>query len=189
MTHDDSKLLVPVYDGLTYLNIDDGTDADVVGFVLQSVSEMFDAYTDRKLLAGDYVEYLKGDGTSTIYVRNYPLNSTSETIDVRVDSDREFGADTQISDVWVDENIGAIVRTNGRFVTGRPIRVSYNGGYTAVPHDLQLAALTMMTVMYKERSEKNFSLTSQGRGENNWQYLDNLPHKVRETLRRYKRYG
>lgn len=189
MTSDSSVFLVGLDDVRSYLDIDDSDSNDLLGYLMQGISAMFNAATGRELLAADHVEYRTGDGTGTIYVRNPPINSTSETIDVRVDADRNFPESTKISDIWIDGSIGHVVRINGAFERTRPVRIEYNGGYESVPYDLRMAALTMVTIAWKERSQKQMDVASMSKGEITYQYLDRLPHKVRMTLQRYSLYG
>ena len=189
MTYDANKLLVTVEDGLEYLGIDHGDDADEVGFLIQAVSEMFDAATDRHLLASAHTEYYVGNGTATIYLRNYPVTSTTDNIDIRVDPGREFGTDSRVTELWLENETGAVVRKGRWFGQGVPIRAVYNAGYTTVPHDLRLATMNMLSVVWGEKDKKQFNLASMTIGDINYQYLDRIPHKVAQTLMRYRRHG
>ncbi len=192
MTYESEYFLVSMDDCKTYLSVDDAGDDAIIGRLMNFVSELFNTATDRKLINQDTTEYHTGDGTDTIFLRNYPVTSTNETIEVYVDWYRSFDADSKVDseDLWVGQDYGELVYINSYFQKGRTVKVVYNAGYeqSEVPYDLQMAALETLGVLYKRRQEARFDTNTLSRGDVSYTYLDEFPHTVRDTLKRYRRW-
>ena len=188
MTYDANKLLVSLADAKTYLAISDTAEDGLIGYLLQSISEMFATMCDRPLLSGAYTDYLYGEGHPTIYLNTYPVD-TAEDITVAVDEKRVFGVDTQLDadDIWVNADIGSITKIGGVFRRGLPIKVTYTGGYASVPYDLRLAALEALGMVWKRNKDKRFDVASMSRGDVNYQFSNELPPTVTDVIKRYRR--
>lgn len=192
MTYESEYFLVSLADSKTYLNVDSEDDA-IVGYLMNVVSKLFDTMTGRTLVAADLTEYYQGDDTGSLYLRSYPINSTTSTIEVYVDEDRLFESDSKItsSNLWLDTELGRVEWINNRFDREDAIKVVYNAGYAqaSVPYDLRLAALEGLGVLWKRRQEGRFDTSTLSRGDVSYTYLEAMPHTVTEVLKRYKRIG
>src|SRR5512133_1755835 len=84
-------------------------------------------------------EYLSGEGTPFLYLKNFPVTSiTSLTL-----YDRYSAADvwtlTEDRDFYLDPETGRIVAACGTFQDGRRnYRCTYVGGYATIPDDLKV---------------------------------------------------
>lgn len=187
MTYESEFFLVSLDDCKSYLEIDDTDDDNIIGYLMNVVSKLFDTYTDRTLVAADITEYHEGYGTDTLFLNSYPVNSTTSTIEVYRDADRVFGTETKIDggNLFLDADAGKLVYVGSRF--DRPIKVVYNAGYTTVPYDLRGAALEALGVLYKRRQEGRFDTSTYSRDVASYTYLDQFPHTVMNTLKRYRR--
>jgi uncharacterized phiE125 gp8 family phage protein len=183
--------LVTLDDCKDYLDIDDSTDDAIIGYLMQAVSDMFKENTGRNLVEAELTEYYTGDDTDRLYLRSYPISAVAS---INWDWDEVYGADTLLeSDNYrVDSEYG-FVRIFGGSVWDRgiPIKVVYTAGYTQanMPYDLRTAALEALGVLFKRRTEGRFDTSTYSRGDVSYSYLDEMPHMVRDTMKRYRRFG
>lgn len=193
MTYESEFFLVSLADSKTYLEVDDTGDDAIIGYLMNVVSKLFDTYTGRTLIATDLTEYYEGQDSESLYLRSYPINSTTSTIEVYVDADRLFTSDTKIdaANLWLDTEMGRLIYVDRKIYRTEPVKVVYNAGYaqSAVPYDLRLAALEALGVLYKRRQEGRFDVSTYSRDVSSYTYLDAMPHTVIDTLKRYRRIG
>lgn len=194
MTYQSEYLLVELLDCKSYLGVDDPDDNEKIGYLMQSVSQMFKAETNRSLLQEELTEYYDGRDTDTIMLRSTPLSSTHETISVYLDNDRDFTESSKLAStsLFVDQEIGAVHYDGGIFDRGRRnVKVIYTAGWTRanMPHDIRVAALEALGVLWKRMSEKRFDTSTVSRGDVSYSYLEAMPHTVVNTLARYRSYA
>ncbi len=191
MTYTSEYFVVDLSEAKTYLGIDDADQDDVLGFLMQAVTELFETNTGRVIAARDITEVYDGNGSDSLYLNTYPVNSTNETIDVRLDGNYDFDAQTQIpaASLFVDGEMGRVLYVGGRFWRKYGVQVTYNGGYTTIPHDLKMAALHMLSHLYQVRNESHEGMTAYSRGDVSLTYAEDLPPMVGRVLQRYRRYG
>jgi len=144
----------------TYLNVStaDGYD-DRLEDIINAVSEFCNTYTGRKLKARNLVEYYDGDGGDELYVDNPPINSTRSTIQIWGDTDVPRSYDTadlySADSIDIYSDLGKIILLDDSFLSGRKtIKVSYNGGYTVIPYQLQRVALKICAALWKTEVDK-----------------------------------
>lgn len=193
MTYEEDKHIVNLEDAKLYLKLDDQADSTLLGYLLNSVSDMLNHATDRTLIADDLTEYYQGNDTDSIYLRNFPVNSTTETIEVYLDADRTYDAPTRIKaeNLWIDSTMGRVVYLGSTFPVIYGVKVVYNAGYTraTVPYDLRLAALEALGVFWKRSQEGRFDTESVSRGDVSYTYLADMPYTVTQAVVRYRSRG
>jgi len=131
-----------------FLRITDNNDDTLLTNLISRVEKEVKEYCQRDFEATDYTEYYDGDGTDTLLVDNYPINSVSELYD---DPDRDFGADTLIdpSDYVIYSEEGKVVLDGSVFSKGKKnIKIVYNAGYTTIPADLEQAVIKLVAAEY-----------------------------------------
>lgn len=186
--------IVSLADVKTALSVDDTEDDEIIGQILSRVSEEFNEYTGRTLLASDLTEYYNGDGTTLLYLDSYPVNSTTSTMEVYVDDDNDFDADSKLASTqfWIETKVGAVKRLGDNFPAGiRNIKVVYNAGYAAgsMPEPLRGAAFDMCRQYYMARDERP-DVNSISKGDTSRSFIDGrFPPGVRAILDDYKRYS
>jgi hypothetical protein len=123
---------------LLNLSEDDRTKAE---FILNATTARAEHIAKRLLAARSVTKDLDGTGASRLLLPVWPINSVSR---VNIDSAGTFdSADDIDSDdyrVYADEGfIGLVYRT---FPVGvQNVRVVWNGGFSPIPSDLQMAAI------------------------------------------------
>lgn len=133
-----------------YLGIDDAqTDDDtLLQNLITRESAAIEKECNRTFGDATYTEYHDGDGTDTVMLKQYPVNSITSIHD---DTDRDYDSDTLIdSDDYVYDSDSGIVQLDGfSFVPGRQnVKVVYNAGYTTIPTDLEQACIMRVAIRY-----------------------------------------
>jgi hypothetical protein len=131
-------------------------------------------------------EYLSGDGTPFLYLKNYPITSiTSLTL-----FDRYAAADVQTftadRDYYLDDETGRIVAASGCFTEGRKnYRCTYVGGYSTIPEDLKV--LCMNLISYWINKKGNAGIESQTIGKYSATYKTALPEEILSSISLFTR--
>ncbi len=125
---------ITLADAKAWLNVVDASeDAQILAYI-EAASTAISKLCNREFSSGTVTEVLKGSGTNEIFVNRPTVTAVTSVVD-------EYGnAVTSLSFDSV-----SIKRTDGIYFSyNRPYTVTYTGGYTSVPADVQLA--TKMTV-------------------------------------------
>lgn len=192
---DSSLFLVDLSEMKDYLGFaDDDTDRDnQLGLFINLVSSLCELNTDRQFLEQEFTEYYNGSTSDKILLRQYPVISDEGTIQVWIDTDRDFGADTLIDsdDLVVDQNNGILYYTGGEWGVGvRHIKVTYTAGYTTIPYALRLSVMEAVAFFWKRKNEKSWGLNSISKGESSiTRFQTALPETVKDIWGRYERKG
>jgi len=136
--------------GINTANTDDDT---LLTNLISMVSADIENECQRTFLATNHTEYYKGDGTSQLLVKQYPVNSVASIYD---DVDRVWGSDTQIEAAAIaisNEVSGLIILEDDIFSQSddvENIKITYNAGYSTIPTDLESACIKMCAADYLE---------------------------------------
>lgn len=181
----------------SYLGIAAGsTEEEEVDLLINAASTMAADYCARGLddngvsrfLSTARTEYYDGDGTDTLHVLAYPISTVST---IYVDPDRDYASsDLLDSDDYVYYAMKGTVVTDGDiFSTGpKSVKITYTGGYTAVPYDLQHAVKELVTFWYKRNTDKRVGVTSVSVGDKSISYEQDIPQTVLTVFKKYKRW-
>ncbi len=192
----DSKVaLVTTTSMCSYLGIANGsTEEEEVDLIINAASTRAAEMTGRgvdengysRLLSTSRTEYYDGDGSDTLLLKAYPVTTVST---IYVDTEREY-ASTDLLDstdyVWY--GMEGTVRTDGAlFSSGnKSVKVTYSGGYSTVPYDLQLAVKELVQFWYKRNTDKRVGVASISVGDKNVSYETDVPKSVTSIFNRYK---
>jgi hypothetical protein len=142
-----------------------------------------------RFLSTSRTEYFDGDGSDTLYVKAYPISSVTS---LYVDPDRDYGTNTLIDtgDYVYYENEGKIV-TDGALLAGgrKSIKLTYTGGYTSAPADLQQAIKELVMFWYKRNTDKRVGVASVSVGDKSISYETDIPESVKATFKRYRHWA
>jgi hypothetical protein len=135
-------------------------------------------------------EYISGHGSSSIWLKNYPISSiTSLTY-----YDRYSAADIQTlvedRDFYLDPDTGRLECASGCWSRGmRNIRCTYVGGYATIPEDLKV--LCEQLISYRINKKSVQGIDSQGIGKYNVMYVNStygeLPPEIKAGIQRFTR--
>lgn len=168
------------------------SEDDLVQKIINQASWRANKEAARNLVArnytGDDAEYYNGDGTVTLLVRNYPINSITA---IYQDSAREWGTDTLIdSDSYcVDPELeGRIYFTDTTLTIGiRTIKLEYNGGFQSVPWDLREAVLELVQYWYREKADKRVGVASRSLEGRSTSYTHKIPADILDSFWNHRR--
>ncbi len=177
-----------------------------IAAIIPAVEDFCDSFTNRKLEAAryhtdPYYSYLDGNRRPVIYLPLYPVSYVSE---VNVDSERTFGASTQIaqSDYFFYPD-GKLVSEAGYFSWGRRnVRVDYTAGYAPIvggthdmavstypiPQDLLQTMKEMCVEAFKEGMTAVHTVQGGPQGESKLMMMLNRNSPWRQVLNKYKRF-
>jgi len=142
-------------------------------------------YTSRLLKARDLTEYYDGDGTTILFLKNYPINSITS---IHQDSDRAFGADTLVAstDYVFNATSRKVVGVGVVWYNGfQTIEVINNAGYVIVPEDLENAILILIDFWNQSYDDHRFGVTSVGVADQRIAYELGIPQQVKDMIRPY----
>ncbi len=130
---------------------------DVLTDIINSVSIQFNNLTGKDLLARDITEQYTGDGSQIMLLPEYPINSITT---IHIDTDKEFGATTEVTDFDYDTNTGAVVLDDEYFTTVfKANKIVYNAGYATIPGDLKTAAQDQMKWLFRRWRDNTEGVT------------------------------
>ncbi|MCF7949738.1 MAG: hypothetical protein K9L57_10260 [Spirochaetaceae bacterium] len=190
---DSTLFLVNLTEMKGYLGFtDDDADRDnQLGLFINLVSSLCELNTDRYFLEQEFTEYHNGSTSDRILLHQYPVIIDESTIQVWIDTDRDFGADTLIDsdDLVLDQSNGILYYAGGAWGVGvRHIKVTYTAGYTVIPYALRLSVMEAVAFFWKRKNEKSWGLSSISKGEGSiTRFQTALPETVKEVWNRYRR--
>ncbi len=178
-----------------YLDIKTADHNDEMGRIVDAVSYYLRARNNRtQLKADDITEFYDGNGTATLFTRNYPINSTSATIEIYIDTDtpRSYGSGDKVSanSILLYSEEGWIVLLDAAFSEApQSVKIVYNAGYATIPPDLQQAALELGAVAWKREKQQLQSLSSVSvaGGSVTFNFDQVMPTWVKDAVGRYWR--
>jgi uncharacterized phiE125 gp8 family phage protein len=159
--------------------------------------ELIEKYCGRKFDEATFTEYWNGDGTSLLFVKNYPIISiTSIHDDI---GDHTYGADTLVdADDYTIINNNHIQMYDSFFQTGvNNIKIVYVAGYSdetvgthePIPEDLRQACIQQVGWMFKRGIGHNYGVNSKSLDDGTIQFIEtgDLLPAVKNVIRRYRR--
>jgi len=171
----------------TYAGIASGDD-NTVERLINGASLLLNSLTNRKLLARSLTEYYTGDGSSVILLKQRPCNSVTSIYD---DPAYSYGADTLVSsdDYQILSDEGKIIAVGTAWsTTVNALKVTYNGGLSAVPVDLEMACIELTVYWYNKYFKQKIGIKSVSNDGRNVTYIDDIPGVVYTIADKYRKY-
>ena len=146
-------------------------------------------YTSRILAQQTFSEYYDGDGSDTLFLKNYPISSIAT---VHQDSDRTFDSDALIDsdDYFTYADNRKLIGDGAIWEKGiQTIQVVYVAGYEigSIPEDLVNAITMLVDFWFREYDAHRFGVTSTGSETSRITYEKNIPVEIKEMLNPYKK--
>lgn len=148
------------------LKITGTADDEFLTDLINRVTDFIEHYCDRRFKATTYTnEEYSGDGTIYLVPRNWPINSIAK-IDKRASDLNEDDWDEIDSEYYhiVQPGREKIFKIGGFSLGTNNYRITYNAGYTTIPHDLVTVVHDLVKKYYNDR------LGSQMRSESLGEY-------------------
>jgi hypothetical protein len=123
--------------------------------LINAASAVANQYTGRKLAGRDYTVTVDGSGRKELLLPEYPINSITS---IYLDTAREFGASTEITDYLSYDDDGLIYYEAGFPEIRQCVKITYNAGFPietgdsicTAPEDVQIAVIEIVK-WYSER--------------------------------------
>jgi len=137
-----------------YLGITGTEKDDLLESIINRVSDIIENYCGRTFKETTYTEEeYDGTGSDELLLENYPLTSSSITLEKRdtlSNSDNWSTIDSENYFVYTDE--GKIKYLTNIFQEApKHYRVTYTAGYSPIPDDLEEAALQLCKYIYNNK--------------------------------------
>ena len=165
----ESYALVTVDNAKDFLGITNGDSDSLLEMLINQMTDYIETYCDRRFITTTYtdVEY-DGTGTYELQLEQYPvITFTQLEVNNAVDNTDSW-SDVDTDDYWVDNDNGIITKTS-LFASGKcRYRVTYEGGYASIPHDLQFACLVLVSEFFNKR--KAMGVKSETLGDHSIQF-------------------
>lgn len=140
----DTNALVTLDYAIAMLNLDfdDVDETDKFIGLINAASAAANLYTNRLLAGRSHTKTFDGNGKISMLLPEYPVNSVAS---LYIDSDRAFGASTQITDFLFYED-GEVYYAGGFPDIRQSVKVTWNGGYASgsVPEDIKIAIVEIV---------------------------------------------
>jgi len=164
------------------------SDATLVQSLITKASYWANNYTGRILAQQTFTEYYDGDGTTILFLNNYPIDSITT---VHQDSDRTFGTDTLVDsgDYFTYADNRKLIGDGVYWERGlQTIKVVYVAGYAigSIPEDIVNAVTMLVDFWLKEYASHRFGVNSTGTDTNTISYEKNIPVEIKGLLNPYK---
>jgi hypothetical protein len=180
-----------------YKGIKSENDDPIISLLIGAVSTFIKEYTNRNFI--DYahtskVEYFDATSYGEYLPNEFPLIEVSE-LAVSVDGGVTYTVLVEDTDYFVDLDADRIINNTGftGFTTGtikhKSGKITYKGGYTKTPQDVQLAVMDL--VEYYRKEEFSPSKALQGASVENPVIMElgsRLPPHIKRTLDLYREF-
>jgi len=136
-----------------YIGVSVSTEDTEIAQIINDAGAAMEAFCSRNLESATVIEYLSGDGTRTLLVREPAEGITS----IYVDSTRAWGATSLVSSadyqhITGRDGTGRVIEyLDNVWGSGqRNIKATYLAGYAAMPDDIERACLVEVARLYSE---------------------------------------
>jgi hypothetical protein len=163
-------------------------DSTLAATLINSATAFLERECNRTFAAATHTnEYLSGDGTPFLYLKNFPITSiASLTL-----YDRYSAADVftlvEDRDFYLEPDNGRIVAACGVFDKGtRNYRCTYAGGYAAIPDDLKVLCMQLISFWINKKDKQGMDDVTISKFSATYS-KDALPVEIKAGAQRFTR--
>jgi hypothetical protein len=178
----------------SFLDIQTTTWDTVIGTLVTSCSVWIENYCGGirfKNSLSNVTEYHDGDpfedGATSIFLKNIPVVSVASIASSSGSLSSPTWTNYDAANDYIVNNYTGEVKFSVLPVGSQNIKVVYQGGYTNIPEDLQLACLELVARVFNKRKSYGVSNESVGGASVTWE--KELEVDLRKTLNRYRNYA
>jgi hypothetical protein len=164
-------------------------DAELAAEAINWASTWFNTVTTFKLKQRTLTEYYDGDGTITLFLYERPAASVQLYLDVS----RTWTSDTLLTentDFVVYSDVSKIVLiTRVLPVWPQSVKVTYSGGFSTIPADLEGGCLMLARLWYDRVKNGQLDVMSKNTGAGTVSYIKDIPKYIQDIASQYSRWG
>ena len=151
---------------------------------IDAASMYHNKMTDYDLLARTVTEYQDGDGTDKVILHERPVSGVT----LYSDPDRAWATAVTSTyyEVWTNEGILIMTQTS-LDVGDMVLKITYTGGYSTIPADLELSAITLAIYWYEQFRAHRIGLTTASNEAGSVAYVGSIPEYCQDVIKRYRR--
>jgi hypothetical protein len=158
-------------------------DTQLSGLVT-AVSSFVTGYLGRQLLTASYVETYRGNGQSSMVLRNFPITAVASVAFAGQTITAAADPVALSSGILFDDR--ALQLLGYRFPIGLPVVVGYTAGYAATPPDIGQAAVELVGEAFRRRDRIGLASKTLGGQEVIAFSLKDMNDTVRALLAPYQ---
>jgi uncharacterized phiE125 gp8 family phage protein len=153
--------------------------------LINQASAMAERYCGRVLASRSVSSVVDAPGGSALVLPEYPVSAVTA---VYLDTAREFGATTEITDYYLEESTGILFRDAGYGSGVRVVKVVYTAGYSPVPSDLQEAVVELVHWLWSRHRTQSIGIrVSRGLDGVETEHELTMPLATQRVLGQYRR--
>ena len=172
-----------------YVPIDATVLDDLIDDLIDRVTKWVQSYTGLQIFSASFTEYYDGKNSSELVLNERPVESVT-SVHESTDVPRSYGTSellTADEEYILEEDSGILHRIAANWPSGpKTVKVVYTAGWSAVPNELNGAAVRMVGILLVQRARLGMSSESMGEGTGGFYDWRQWPHDVVETLNRYR---
>lgn len=153
--------------------------------LINQASAMAERYCGRVLASQSVTSVVDAPGGTALILPEYPVSAVTS---VFIDTAREFGAATEVTDYYLEAPTGILFRDTGFGSGRRVVKVIYTAGYATVPADLSQAIVELVQWLWgRQRSQSVGIRVSRGIDGVETEHELTMPLATQRALERYRR--
>lgn len=147
--------LVTLDDVKSFLGITGATQDTLLTLLINMVTEQIETRTNRRFKDTTYTQELySGIGVKTLVLKNFPITSTTV---FKLEKNNAYNNTSDWEEVnsdeyWVEEETGIVTKTTVFNRGTLNWRVTYSAGYSEIPYDIQLLAMSLISELFNKRN-------------------------------------
>jgi len=169
-----------------------GAEVDEIASIdnlIDAASSAANSYTKRKLKTRSHTVVLDGTGKNTLLLPEYPVTAFTSLF---IDRDRTFGADTEITDYYVHEELGELYYGGTFPKVWKCVKAVFTAGYGTeeqpIPEDIKIAIIETVQWYRSRLAGEGIGVTAiQNPNGITTRYEADLPVSARRRLDAYVR--
>lgn len=153
--------------------------------LINQASAMAERYCGRALASRTVTSVVDAPGGIALVLPEYPVSAVTS---VFIDPAREFGAGTEVTDYYLEENTGILFRDSGFGGGMRVVKVVYTAGYATTPSDLAEAIVELVGWLWSRQRNQSVGIrVSRGLDGVETEHELTMPLATQRVLERYRR--
>lgn len=187
-----SNVFVTLANVKLYLGISTTTDDELLEILINQATDTVEAYLGLTVLLTTYTnEVYDGGGTNELFLKNYPVDTTSVTLQYRntTVTNNDSWSTVTTTDYFIYGGEGYIWKNTPFIDLPQHYRATYDAGWASgsVPDDLKLAVMKLVSGLYNRMRAEGKKSEKLGEYAVSWMDEEVLDKGIELLLAPYRR--